>query len=40
MKLPIYMDYHSTTPCDPRVFEVMTPYFTEMLYRVSPRATV
>ncbi len=29
MKLPIFMDYHSTTPLDPRVLEAMTPYFTD-----------
>lgn len=29
MKIPIFMDYHSTTPVDPRVLETMLPYFTE-----------
>ena len=26
--MPIYLDYHSTTPCDPRVVDAMAPYWT------------
>ncbi|MFL6245443.1 MAG: cysteine desulfurase family protein [Thermoanaerobaculia bacterium] len=29
MKPAIYVDHHSTTPCDPRVVEKMLPFFTE-----------
>ncbi|HEY5944313.1 MAG TPA: IscS subfamily cysteine desulfurase [Kofleriaceae bacterium] len=29
VKLPIFMDNHSTTPVDPRVLEAMLPFFTQ-----------
>ena len=29
LRLPVFMDYHSTTPVDPRVVEAMLPYFTQ-----------
>ena len=29
MHLPVYMDYHASTPCDSRVLEAMLPYFNQ-----------
>jgi cysteine desulfurase len=29
VKVPVYMDYHATTPVDPRVLDAMIPFFTE-----------
>lgn len=37
MKKPVYLDYHATTPCDPRVLEAMLPLFCEEFGNPSSR---
>lgn len=37
MKLPVYLDYHATTPCDPRVLDAMLPYFCQTFGNPSSR---
>ncbi|MEY4541524.1 MAG: hypothetical protein RLZZ306_3281, partial [Bacteroidota bacterium] len=38
MKLPIYLDYNSTTPVDKRVLEKMLPFFSENFGNSSSRS--
>jgi cysteine desulfurase len=37
MTRPVYLDYHATTPVDPRVLEAMVPFFTEEFGNPSSR---
>ncbi|MFQ5658006.1 MAG: IscS subfamily cysteine desulfurase [Candidatus Methylomirabilales bacterium] len=40
VNLPIYMDYHATTPVDPEVLEAMLPYFRDHFGNPSSRTHV
>src|SRR5512138_2231951 len=40
MRIPVYLDYHATTPVDPRALEAMLPYFGEAFGNAASKSHV